>query len=154
MSTVPLPVYSFLDYNCELNGPGGSVSLGSYAGDAEEGVSIEAVEDANLPKFGADGTPMHSLNPVTASKITVRLLKTSPTNALLMQMFNYQRSSALYWAQNIMSMRHNVTGDSITATGVAFQRVPPLTYAKEAGTIEWEFIAGYCDTILGEGITV
>ena len=35
--------YSFLDVKASLVGPGGSISLGSGSGNAEEGISVEPV---------------------------------------------------------------------------------------------------------------
>ncbi|WP_250538812.1 MULTISPECIES: phage protein [unclassified Caballeronia] len=144
--------YSFLNFNASLIGPGGAISLGAGCGISEEGFTVEFSEDADNMKIGADGTPMHSLNPSKAGKLTVRLQKTSPTNALLSAMYNFQRTSSANWAQNIFTATDTVRGDVYTCQGVAFAKFPKNDFAKEAGMIEWEFNAGIIDPALAAGV--
>lgn len=147
-----LPVYSFLDTHATLTGPGGSVSLGAGSGAADEGITIEPLEDNVSTQYGADGSWAHSLNPVKAHRITVRLLKTSPINALLDAMYAYQKTSALVTGQNFLQITNFISGDTYTCQGVAFTKHPSNTYAKVAGLIDWEFTAGTVDSKLGNGI--
>lgn len=144
--------YSFEDVKATLSGPGGSVSVGSGAANAEEGISVEFIEDKDRLITGADGTPMHSLNPSKSARIIVRLLKTSPVNALLAQLYNFQITSSLFHGQNVFVLTNMASGDDYTASEVAFAKFPNNTFAKEAGIIEWELLAGYCDPILGTGL--
>ncbi len=146
-----MATYSFLDFNFAISGPGGAFPLGSGSGAAEEGVTIEPVEDKNIMQIGADGSGQHSLVASTASTVTVRLLKTSPVNALLMGLYNYQTSSSILHGRNTMVGTDLGRGDVVTLTQVAFKRVPSLTYAKEAGINEWTFDAIQTTTILGVG---
>ncbi|VXB25148.1 putative bacteriophage protein [Burkholderia sp. 8Y] len=146
-----MSTYSFLNFNASLIGPGGAISLGSGAGIAEEGFSVEFTEEADNMKIGADGTPMHSLNPSKAGKLTIRLQKTSPTNALLSAMYNFQRTSSANWAQNTFTATDTIRGDVYTCQLVAFTKFPKNDFAKEAGTIEWEFNAGIIDPALAAG---
>lgn len=143
--------YSFLDVQCTLTGPGGIVSLGNGAAPAEEGITIEPVEELDTMHIGADGSAGHSLHGSKAAKITVRLLKTSLTNALLQQMLQVQRGSSLTHGRNTMVISNIVNGDVHTAQQVAFAKQPNVGYAKEAGTIDWEFNASRVETILGGG---
>lgn len=141
--------YSFIDVFATLVGPGGVVSLGSGSGAAEEGITIEPIEDKETMTMGADGTPMHSLHAGRHGNVTIRLLKTSNSNALLQVMYDFQQVSSALWGQNTLVVTHITSGDVATATSVAFRRAPTLTYAKDGGINEWGFSAGYLDRFLG-----
>lgn len=144
--------YSFLDVNAALAGPGGTISLGAGVGAAEEGITVSQVADINEMTIGADGFGMHSLIANKAATITVRLLKTSPTNALLSAMASFQRTSGANHGQNTLSIVQKVSGDAITAQQVAFKKIPDITYAKSGGMNEWTFDAILTDVGLGAGV--
>jgi hypothetical protein len=147
-----MQTYSFLNFHVTLAGPGGIISLGAGSGSAEEGVDCEFVEDTNKLTIGADGQGMHSLNASRRGKVTVRLLKTSPVNQLLMNMYNFQRTSASLWGQNVMSLNDIARGDNYTCQEVAFVKPPTNKYGKEAGMLDWVFDAIQMDSALGAGI--
>lgn len=146
-----MSTYSFLDVNAAITGPGGSIILGNGAGAAEEGITIESMEDKNIMTIGADGQGMHSLVGGEASTVTVRLLKTSPVNALLQQMYNYQTSSSVLHGKNTIVVSDFGRGDLVTLSSVAFKKRPSLNYAKEGGINEWTFDAIKTDAVLGVG---
>ena len=87
-------VYSFLDVNASLVGPGGAINLGQGAATSEEGITIEAAEDINTMVVASDGTPMHSLSANKAGTVTVRLIKTSPVNQKLSALYALQTAAA------------------------------------------------------------
>lgn len=147
--------YSFLDNTASIAGPGGNFNIsGQGVGNAEEGIDIEMVADKNTLTIGADGSPMNSLAASTAAKLIVRLLKTSPVNAQLSALYNTQVISSALHGQNVVTIKNPISGDSITATNVAFKKFPKVAYAKEAGFMEWEFDCGTCVFTLGSGGTV
>jgi hypothetical protein len=141
--------YSFKDVQATLSGPGGIISLGNGAGVAEEGISCEQIEDKTSWQIGADGSVAFSLHAAEVFRITVRLLKTSPTNQQLSQMYTVQKTSSLFWGQNTLVVTENITGDQYNGSQVAIVKFPANTYAKEARTVEWEFICGFMTQILG-----
>lgn len=145
-----MATYSFLDVSAAIVGPGGAVNLGSGAAAAEEGITIEAVEDKNAMTIGADGSGQHSLIASDARTATIRLLKTSPANAFLMIMYNLQSSSSALWGKNVITVAVPTTGEIITLQLCAFKKVPALNYQKEAGTNEWTFDCIKGDQILGK----
>lgn len=145
-------VYSFLNVNAAIVGPGGGANLASGAQVAEEGITIEPVEDKNIMTIGADGGGQHSLVASDARTATVRLLKTSPINAILMAMYNIQSSSSALWGRNVITVTDTGSSDLVTLQAVAFKKVPALTYAKEGGFNEWVFDAIKGDQILGAGL--
>lgn len=142
-------VYSFLNVNCAISGPGGSITLGDGSGAAEEGITISPSNEINTMQIGADGAGQHSLHADKSGKVTVRLLKTSPTNKALSAMYATQTASAAAHGQNTISLVDNLRGDSITMTGVAFAKAPNLSFGKEAGLNDWEFHAISIDRTLG-----
>lgn len=142
-------VYSFLDVTAAIVGPGGAFSLGSGAGVAEEGITIDPSTEIDGMQIGADGSGQHSLHADKSGKVTVRVLKTSPVNKLLSNMYNFQTASAASHGQNTITITDVARGDVITCQQVAFAKAPNLAYGKEAGTNDWEFNAITIDRTLG-----
>ena len=147
-----MSTYSFLDVSAAITGPGGAINLAQGAGAAEEGITIEPTEDIDTLTIGADGTPMHSLHANKSGTATIRLLKTSPVNAKLSQMYALQTAISSNHGQNTISIVNAQTGDSVTCQLVAFKRAPTITYAKEGGMMEWAFNAGIIDRTLGANV--
>lgn len=145
-----MQTYSFTDVVATLSGPGSTpIILGVGSGASEEGISIEPVEETDTMHIGADGKVAHSLHASRAAKVRVRLLKTSPVNNQLQTLYNFQRSSSAFWGQNLLMISNFAAGDAYTCQGVAFARLPPNNWGKEAGTIEWEFNVSQVDPNLG-----
>jgi len=63
-----------------------------------------------------------------------------------------QTASSTAHGLNVISIRNTVSGDAITATQVAFKKLPDINYAKEGGINEWVFDAGKVEFALGGGI--
>jgi hypothetical protein len=144
-------VYSFLNVNCAFAGPGGVLNLAAGAAVAEEGITIEAVEDKNIMTIGADGKGQHSLVASDAVTLTIRLLKTSPLNAALMLMYDLQSASSSLWGQNVCTVTDSGRNDLTTIQGIAFKKKPTITYAKEGGMMEWAFDGIAANSVLGSG---
>jgi hypothetical protein len=142
--------YSMLSINGTVNGPGGAFPIGAGVGLAKEGISVEMLEDKDAMTAGSDGAIMHSLRGSNAGRIVVRILKTSPINAQLNALYNFQRLNAANWGQNVIQFNDTVRGDVITATEMAFTKQPVITYAEDAGMNEWSF-QGSIDQLLGTG---
>lgn len=142
--------YSFLDVQASIYGPGGNVSLaGDEAGVAEGGISIDPTGERSKMTVGADGAVMHSLLGDKSGKVTVKLLKTSSVNAALQIMYNFQTTTGAQHGQNTIVIRDVSRGDVITCRNCAFAKQPALTYASDAGTVEWTFNVGAISSVLG-----
>lgn len=144
-------VYSFLNCQASIAGPGGFSNLAAGAAAAEEGITIEASEDKNVMTIGADGQGQHSLIASNAATVTVRLLKTSPNNAILMVMYDLQTSSSALHGINVITVVDSARGDLTVIRSAAFKKKPTLTYAKEGGMMEWTWDAIVANTVLGAG---
>jgi hypothetical protein len=147
-----MPSYSFRNVVAAVDGPGGIVPLSGGIGSAKEGITIAAVGDENVMTKGADDFTQHSMIEDSSATVTVRLLKSSPANALLMALRNFQKlGGSLTWGQNRITVTDVARGDLHVLTDVAFKKVPDLEYASEASPVEWTFDAGHWQPILGTG---
>lgn len=136
-----MKTYSFQDVQAAIVGPGGAFNIGNGAGVADEGITVTAASEMSTMTIGADGLGMHTLHADRSGKIVVRVIKTSPVNALLMAMLQFQRVSAANHGQNTITITHTSLGDVTTAQQVAFSKVPDNAYAKNADIREWNFDA-------------
>lgn len=143
--------YSFNDVNATFAGAGGSAILGAGAGSSKEGITCEFLDDKDSMLIGADGSGVHSMRASKAGRVTVRLLKSSPWNAVLAAMYNAQTLSTRLWGKNVLTVTNLVTLDNYVCTGVAFQKMPSVTWAEDANYNEWTFLAIHMDPILGAG---
>lgn len=140
--------WSFLDVHGTLVGPGGNISIGSNSGAEEEGISFNMIEDKNTMKLGADGSVMHSLHAGKGAEIKVRLLRTSPVNAKLEQLYNTQTTSSMLHGLNVIVITNNATGDHITCQQCAFKKLPEVHFSKDGQVMEWDFDVGIADVSL------
>lgn len=136
-----MKTYSFLDIQCAIAGPGLAISLSAGAGVSDEGISFAFTGNINTTTIGADGEGMNTLRADRSGTVTVRLLKSSPTNQLLSAALAFQRTSSAAHGQNTITLVDRNKGDVVTAEGVAFNKVPDLEFGKEAQIIEWTFDA-------------
>lgn len=143
--------YSFLSVQASIIGPGLNAQIGSSAGSAKEGISVEMEEDKTTVTTGADGSIMSSLRASMTGRIIVRLLKTSPINQVLMNGLNFQRASAANWGQNVVRVTDTARGDVVSGRQVSFVRFPNNAWAEDGNTIEWSFV-GIVNETLGAGI--
>src|ERR1700678_1095542 len=134
-----MATYSFLNVSCFGAGPLLAVNLGAGASVADEGITIDPAEDKNTMVIGADGQGQHSLLATDAAHITIRLLKTSPLNALLMAAYEGQSQSSALWGQNIFTVNDSASGDTHILQACAFKKIPQINYKKEADLLEWTF---------------
>src|SRR5690348_12531041 len=110
MATAP-NTYSMTSIQGTIAGPGGVIPLGNSAGPTDEGITIAYKGELNTMTMGADGSVMHALHAARPGRITARYLKTSPTNALLSAMFNFQQASPANWGTNVIEFIDVNRGD-------------------------------------------
>ena len=141
--------YSFMDVTASLAGPAGNIDLGYGSQNSEEGITIAPEGDKNTLTMGADGSGMHSLHAASNGTITVRFLQTSPTNTLLMAMYDTSSLSSLTWGQLSLNVRNSASGDTTIATNGAFKRKPQVAYGNNGAMLEWVFDFVSVQTVLG-----
>lgn len=132
-------VYSFLDVHCTIASVAGVIDVGSGNGNAQEGITIQRNNDKATMTIGADGSGMHNLMGDKSGRITIRLLKTSPTNKRLTVLYNAETLSSNVYGQGVITVTNSHTGETHTATGVGIARFPDSNNATEGGIQEWVF---------------
>ncbi|HGH3320331.1 TPA: phage protein, partial [Acinetobacter baumannii] len=99
-----MSTYSFMDTQCSFTSDDGVIDLGYGAGVADEGITFAMAGDKNTMTIGADGEGMHSLHADNSGQVTIRLLKTSPSNAKLMNIYNAQKGNTRKWGKNTITL--------------------------------------------------
>lgn len=143
--------YSFLSIVAAISDPNGTFSIGSGAGASDEGITITMADDKASLVVGADGQGMHSLHAAKNGTVTVRLLKTSPTNALLQDLYAACTSSPANYGASTITIRDPYRGDVITCQGCGFRKFPDISYGKDGAMQEWTWNAAQIDQVLGTG---
>jgi hypothetical protein len=144
-----LQTYSFVNVVAALVGPGApGIPIGSDAGSADEGITVEYEEDKNQMTGGSDGSVMHVLRAGNRGHITIRLLLTSPVNGLLMLAYNFQKQSSNLWGVNTLTISDIARGDLVNAQQVAFKKGAGTTYSKDGQLREWPFDVGQLEQIM------
>ena len=144
-----MAAYSFLNIVAAIVGPGAAFNLGVGAAVAEEGISIAPTEDKNSMIIGADGRGQHTLIASTAGLITLRYLKTSPTNGLLQLAYDLQSASSALWGQNLITIADTARLELTTCQSCSFKKKPEIVYDKAGPMIEWTFDSLAINTVLG-----
>ena len=138
-----MSTYSFIDIAATIVGPGGSFALGYGSCNAEEGISVTMLENKSTMTIGADGCVMHSLHAGNGGTVTIRFLKTSGTNKLLQQMYDFQRVSSAFWGLNTIVISDPARGDQIACTQCAFQRFTTINYQPAGNASAFTAIIGF-----------
>ena len=145
-----LVAYAFANIAGTVAGPGGVVSIGYPNGNAKEGLHVEYLEAKDAMVVGSDGSVMHSLRSGNAARVSVYLLKTSPINALLSNLYNFQRTQASYWGINTIAISDVQRGDVGAGSQMAFERHTGVAWAEDANIMQWNFQGNWLQ-ILGSG---
>lgn len=141
--------YSFLNIVAAIAGPGAAFNLGAGAAVAEEGITIAPNEDKNSMVIGADGKGQHTLIASNGGVITLRYLKTSPTNGYLQLAYDLQAASSSLWGQNIITVADTARKEITTCQSCAFKKKPEIVYDKAGPMIEWVFDSLSISSVLG-----
>lgn len=144
-----MSAYSFLNVVAAIVGPGIALNLGAGAAVAEEGISIAPNEDKNTMIIGADGKGQHTLVASNGGLITLRYLKTSPTNGFLQLAYDLQSASSALWGQNLITVSDTARLELSTAQNCAFKKKPEIVYDKAGPMIEWTFDSLAINSVLG-----
>lgn len=144
-----MAAYSFKNIVASIAGPGIALNLGNGAAVAEEGITISPAEDKNTMVIGADGKGQHTLIANDAGVITMRFLKTSPTNGFLQLAYDAQSASSALWGQNLITVVDTARLELTTCQNCAFKKKPEIIYDKAGPMMEWTFDSLAINSILG-----
>lgn len=143
--------YSFISIAASIKDPNGTFSIGSGAGVAKEGITIAFVDDKGSLITGADGQGMHSLHASRAAVITLRLLKTSPTNALLQDLYDATTASPADYGASSIVLRDPNRGDVASCLGCGMRKFPDTVYDDAGPLMEWSWNSARTSILLGTG---
>jgi hypothetical protein len=144
-----MAAYSFQNIVAAILGPGAAFNLGVGAAVAEEGITIAPNEDKNSMIIGADGKGQHTLIASNGGLITMRFLKTSPTNGFLQLAYDLQSQSSALWGQNLITIADSARLEITTCQACAFKKKPEIVYDKAGPMIEWTFDSLAINSVLG-----
>lgn len=144
-----MSAYSFLNVQAAILGPGAAFNLGAGAAVSEEGITIAPNEDKNVMVIGADGKGQHTLIASNGGLITLRFLKTSPTNGLLQLAYDIQSATSSLWGQNVIIVRDTARNEVTTCQSCAFKKKSEVTYDKNGAMMEWTFDSLAINSSLG-----
>ena len=151
MAATVFQTYSFLDVQATIVGPNITQTIGSTAGNAEEGISVAFNEDQVTQHIGADGSGMTALHAGQSGAVVLRLLKSSPVNSVLQSAYAADRAVPSNTGQNTIVISWLAGGDVYNCQGCAFRKFPDNTFAKDANTLEWSFVAIFITPLFGRG---
>jgi hypothetical protein len=144
-----MSAYSFQNVVAAIAGPTLVLNLGAGAAVAEEGITIAPNEDKNSMIIGADGKGQHTLIASNGGLVTLRFLKTSPTNGFLQLAYDAQSASSRLWGQNLITVGDTARNEITTCQSCAFKKKTEIVYDKAGPMIEWTFDAISIFSVLG-----
>lgn len=132
--------YSFDNVTANLNFAG--VIPIEVTGKGAGSIDINMATEKTAHDVAADGAVMISKIPGNNGTISISIQQSSPTHKLLLLWYNYLlAASATQWASNSITIRDNVTGVSIIATGVSPQKRADKSYQAQGQRVNWNFMA-------------
>ena len=132
--------YSFEDVTATLNFAG--VIPIEVTGKGVGSIDISMATEKTAHDVAADGAVMISKIKGNNGSIAMNIQQSSPTHKLLLLWYNYLlNSSSSTWANNSITVRNNVNGESTIAIGVSPQKLPDKSYQAQGQRVTWNFMA-------------
>jgi len=116
----------------------GGALLGGFAS-GDEVISVEPMSQAFEDEVGIDGEVARSRVSDRRLKITVRLLQTSKSNAVLSSMLESDRNSANGEGVGAALVQDNSGGSIVNGAQSWIVGHPKQVYGRTAKELEWEF---------------
>jgi hypothetical protein len=139
--------YSFKGSTGVYSNPGAGIFIplvgGNHGGIGTIVVTMDT--DRSELDIAADGGVMGSYIPGDNGKVEIEIQQTSTLHELLLNAFNLLKTSAdngdpSNWYGGRISMRNIVSLFGHNCAGVAFTKIPPVTYTKQGQMIRWELM--------------
>ncbi len=115
----------------------GGIKIGGFAEDS--GVAIEYDGDISSVKIGADGEACVSRLPLPPANVTLTLMETSASNAILEGFLIAQRNTPAGWILPFV-MLDPTTGEKVLSGQCSFANLPNVMKNRESSTREWRLI--------------
>ena len=132
--------YSFGDVTATLNFTG--IVPITVSGEGTGSIDTTMAGDKTSHDIAADGMVMISKVLGNNGTIALNIQQTSSTHKLLLLWYNYiLGASSAEWANNSITIRNNVLGETIVATGVSPQKLPDKPYQAQGQKVTWNLMA-------------
>lgn len=118
----------------------GGVAFEGFSDDAI--VSMERNSDLTDEAVSADGKVATSINPDRSGTVTVSLMQTSPTNAILSAVLNIQEERDELYKVGLVAEEDS--GVIAVANNAYLKKAPTVGLSKTQQTYEWTF---FCDEL-------
>jgi hypothetical protein len=129
--------------------PGAPAHRVSGWGEGEDVFMGERLEDAISHKMGADGKMSPNINANRAGKITIKLMETSPSNAVLRYINALQEGGSQSFAPINVLFQGITTGDSVGGVSGYIQKVADIKRGNGVNEQEWVIVVEEYDVLLG-----
>lgn len=132
--------YSFGDVTASLNFAG--VLPISITGQGAGSIDISMAGEKTAHDLAADGSVMVSKVLGNNGNIAISIQQSSAAHKLLLLWYNYVlAASSAEWANNSITVRNHVLGETTIATGVSPQKLPDKPYKAQGQQVVWNFMA-------------
>ncbi len=128
-----------------------AVILGGFPiqGFAEDGLTVAFDEDSFMLNTGADGEQTRSRSNNESALITLRLMQTSESNAVLNNFYQADKAGG---TGKFAFLIKDLNGSELHAAEEAWVQKPPeAAFGKESATREWTIRCGRMTSIFGAG---
>ncbi len=142
--------WSFLDFVGAYTGPFGTFELTSE-GISTEGVTIAFAEDSGSMVIGAKGDGMHNLRANASGTATLNYMKTGRINAILSQLYAFEKSSSANFGKGTMTFRNTQTGDYFLCEQCGIRKFPDSGNSVDGNGNAWVFNVIRITPTLGDG---
>jgi len=136
--------YSFQDTVMVING----VEITGWA-DGDDVIDIERRSDSVTDKMGADGQMMISVGTDKSGTVKVKLMQTSPSNAMLTNIMSLQEASGSLFVPVVVKFQDTYRQDLAIGTQGYLKKPSKLTRGAGGNTQEWEIVVERLDLAFG-----
>ena len=113
----------------------------TVTGEGTGSIDTTMAGEKTVHDVAADGTIMVSKVLGNNGMIALNIQQTSSTHKSLLLWYNYLlAASSSEWANNSITIRNNVIGETIVATGVSPQKMPDKPYQAQGQHVTWNLM--------------
>lgn len=137
-------VWSFMDCTAVLSHA--SVGQTDFVGAGTGSIVVTRAQDAAVHDVGADGEVVTSKMAGKHGSLTITVLQTCEANDFLTKLANYlEVSPSSEFVQSVFNIKNNVTGETVSATGVTIQKMADTNMQAQQQSKSWGLLAESID---------
>lgn len=146
-----MKAYSALDVTVVISAPPviPKHEVTHYA-DGDDAIMITRREDAITDKVGMDGRMAIARSANRSGEITLKLMQTSPTNHVLVEIHSLQQSKGGRFIPIQVLFQDSNRQDRAAAVTGYIKKLPEITRGASVNTQEWVIVSESLDVRLGD----